>query len=43
MKREILEQLIIQNKSMNTIAKELNCSLTTIKYWFDKYDLKSSF
>ena len=31
MKKEILEQLILQNKSMNAIAKELNCSLTTVK------------
>lgn len=43
MKKETLEQLILQNKSMNAIAKELNCSLTTVKYWFRKYDLKSCF
>ena len=39
MKREILEQLILQNESMNAIAKELNCSLTTVKYWFSKFEL----
>lgn len=38
-----LEKLILQNKSMNTIAKELDCSVTTIKYWFDKHGLSTQF
>ena len=41
MDKQILEMLISQRKSNHTIAKELNKSQTTIRYWLKKYGLKT--
>lgn len=43
MKKEILEQMLNDGKSFNTIAEEFNKSLSTIRYWAKKYDLKSKY
>jgi len=43
MLKELLEQFVNQNLSANKIAKELNLSLSTIRYWLRKYNLKTNF
>ena len=42
MKKEELEVLINDGKSLNQISKETGKSLTTIRYWVKKYGLKSN-
>lgn len=42
MKKEILETLINEGKSLNQVSKDTGKSLTTIRYWVKKYDLKST-
>lgn len=42
MEKKTLENLLNQGLSLNKISKKLNKSLTTIRYWSDKYNLKSS-
>lgn len=43
MEKEKLQKLIEDGKSLNKISKETGKSLTTIRYWKDKYNLKSKF
>jgi hypothetical protein len=43
MKKELLEQMVNDGKSLNTISKETGKSLTTIRYWSNKYGIKSKF
>lgn len=43
MKKELLEQMVNDNKSFNTIAKETGKSLSTIRYWCKKHNIKSKF
>jgi hypothetical protein len=40
--KEILLKYIDQHKSIRDTAKELGCSYTTIRYWLNKYELKTS-
>lgn len=42
MKKEVLEQLINEGMSLNKISKELNKSLTTVRYWTKKHGIKSN-
>jgi hypothetical protein len=42
MDKDTIKNLIDKGYSLNKISKELNKSLTTIRYWVKKYDLKSS-
>lgn len=42
MKKEELESLIKNGKSLNQISKETGKSLTTVRYWAKKYNFKSS-
>ena len=42
MKKEELEILINNGKSLNQISRETGKSLTTVRYWVKKYNLKSS-
>jgi hypothetical protein len=42
MEKETLEILLNQGLSLNKISKKLNKSLTTIRYWTDKFNLKSN-
>ena len=41
MEKEILENYLREGLSLNQIAKITNKSLTSIRYWKDKYSLKS--
>ena len=41
MEKQVLEKLISENKSTYDISKDLNKSQTTIRYWLDKYELKT--
>ena len=41
MEKEILQNLISSGLSLNKISKEVNKSLTSIRYWVKKYDLIS--
>lgn len=41
MEKEILENYLREGLSLNQIAKICNKSLTSIRYWKDKYSLKS--
>jgi hypothetical protein len=43
MTKEFLETYINNNVSFNNISKETGISLTTIRYWAKKYDIKSKF
>jgi len=43
MEREILEKFLEDGYSLNKISKETGKSLTTIRYWKDKYSLKSKY
>ena len=43
MKKEELEKYIEEGISLNQISKLTLKSLTTIRYWVNKYELKSSF
>lgn len=43
MKKELLEQMVNDGKSLNTISKETGKSLSTIRYWSNKYGIKSKF
>lgn len=43
MKKELLEVMVNEGKSFNTISEELGKSLTTIRYWCKKYNIKSKF
>lgn len=42
MDKSNIKNLIDKGYSLNKISKELNKSLTTIRYWVKKHDLKSS-
>jgi hypothetical protein len=42
MKKEDLEEMINDGKSLNRIAKETGKSLSTIRYWVKKFNLRSS-
>ena len=42
MKKEELEIMINEGKSLNQISRETGKSLTTVRYWVKKYKLKSS-
>ena len=42
MKKNILVELISNNHSHRTMASELNCSQSTIRYWLNKYNLKTN-
>jgi hypothetical protein len=39
MKKEELEQMINEGKSLNKISKVTGKSLTTVRYWVKKYEL----
>jgi very-short-patch-repair endonuclease len=41
MQKELLENLVKQNKSTYQIAREMNCSQTNIKYWLKKFNIKT--
>lgn len=41
MDKEMLEQHISQRLSTRGLAKVYNCSQTTIRYWLNKYELKT--
>ena len=41
MEKQFLEDQILLHKSINQIAKETNKGVSTIKYWFNKYNLKT--
>ena len=41
MEKQFLEDQILLCKSINQIARETNKGVSTVKYWFDKYDLKT--
>ena len=41
MEKEKLEILVDLGKSQRQIGEELNCSQTSIKYWLNKYELKT--
>lgn len=41
MEKQFLEDQILLHKSTNQIAKETNKGVSTIKYWFNKYNLKT--
>lgn len=43
MNLEILQQLIGENKSTYQIAKSTNKSQTTVRYWLNKYNLKTTY
>jgi len=43
MTKESLTQFIGQNISANKIAKELNVSLSTIRYWLKKHNIKTNY
>jgi len=43
MQKELLIQFVNQNLSANTIAKRLNLSLSTVRYWLKKHNLKTNF
>jgi transposase len=43
MEREVLEKYLQDGFSLNQISKETGKSLTTIRYWKDKYQLKSKY
>lgn len=43
MEKEKLKKLIEEGYSLNKISKEIGKSLTTIRYWAKKYDLKSNY
>ena len=40
MKKEELEQMINEGKSLNKISKDTGKSLTTVRYWVKKYDIQ---
>ena len=40
MQRELLQNLVNENKSVTDISKELNISKTAIYYWLRKYEIK---
>jgi hypothetical protein len=42
MEKQILEKLILQGLSLNQISKKMNKSLTTIRYWANKFELRSN-
>ncbi len=39
MKKEILETLINEGKSLNQVSKDTGKSLTTVRYWVKKYEI----
>ena len=41
MQQSILEACISRNLSTRKITKELDCSQSTVKYWLQKYNLKT--
>ncbi len=41
--KELLEKLITENVSANKIAKQLDLSLSTVRYWLKKYGLKTNY
>ena len=41
MEKIIIENLVNKKLSTRKIAKELNCSQSTVKYWLKKYGLKT--
>lgn len=41
MKRDILENLIEEGKSQREISRELNTSQTNLRYWLNKYGIKT--
>jgi hypothetical protein len=41
--KETIEKMISDGYSLRKIAKETNKSLTTIRYWVDKYELNGNF
>jgi hypothetical protein len=43
MEREVLEKYLQDGFSLNQISKETGKSLTTVRYWKDKYQLKSKY
>lgn len=43
MEKNLLAQLIQDNNSLNQISKSTGKSLTTIRYWVNKHELKSKF
>jgi len=43
MKKDILVELVNKNLSTRKIAKELNCSQSTVKYWLKKYKLRTHY
>ncbi len=43
MEKEKMLEFINDGKSLNTISKETGKSLTTIRYWSKKYEIKSKF
>jgi len=42
MNKELLEEYILANKTLNEIASIHNVGKSTIRYWFKKYNLKST-
>ncbi len=43
MEKEVLEKYLQEGLSLNQVCKLTGKSLTTIRYWKDKYSLKSSY
>ena len=43
MTKESLEQLINQNISANKIAKQLGVSLSTVRHWLKKHNIKTNY
>ena len=41
MDRKILEELVNQGLTLAKIAKQLNCSVSTIRYWLGVFELKT--
>jgi hypothetical protein len=42
MEKVKLEKLILENKSIATMAKDLNVSIHIVRYWLKKYNLKTN-
>ena len=41
MDKQILQQLVENNLSLSEISEKANCCPTSIRYWLNKYDLKT--
>lgn len=43
MERKILEKLISDNQSIRQMSNSLNLSYSSVKYWLNKYNLKTNY